>query len=162
MWIYIVRHAWGYDRDPSIWPDDTLRELTPEGKQRYEKMARLLADRGVVMDRIATSPYVRCRQTAEILAAQYASGIEIVDLEALAPGTDIEAVFRWTQSQNIDSVCWVGHAPDVSHLVTALVGRSGENIRFAKGAIAAIQLEDHILYGVGSLHWLVTAKVLGV
>ena len=162
MFIYIARHAWAYDRDSVTWPDDSLRELTPEGKQRYAEVVRSLASRGCTPERIATSPYVRCRQTAEVLAVGLTGEVEICELDALVPGSDIDAVFQWTAAQEVESVCWVGHAPDVSYLAAALVGRRDTQIRFAKGGIAAVRLDEPINYGIGNLQWLVTAKVLGV
>ena len=36
------------------------------------------------------------------------------------------------------------------------------NIRFAKGAIAAIEFGDEVAAGAGELNWLATAKLLGV
>lgn len=161
MWIYIARHAWAHERNASIWPDDSLRELTPAGIQRYRQMAQVLRGRGMAPDRIATSPYVRCRQTAEILADQLAGDTEILELDALIPGTDIESVMHWTVDQACESVVWVGHAPDVSHLAAALIGRPGAQLRFAKGAIAAVRCDGPIQYEAGVLHWLVTAKLLG-
>ena len=65
MFIYIARHAWADARSAEKWPDDSLRELTPEGIARYQQMVHLLVERGFSPERIATSPYVRCRQTAD-------------------------------------------------------------------------------------------------
>ena len=36
--IYIARHAWAYECGDPRWPDDSLRELEPEGVERYERM----------------------------------------------------------------------------------------------------------------------------
>jgi len=68
MFIYICRHAWAGERGDPKWPDDSLRELTPEGIDRYTHVVKTLATRGFAPAQIATSPYVRCRQTAEIIA----------------------------------------------------------------------------------------------
>ena len=73
MFLYIARHAWAGERGDPRWPDDSLRELTPDGIERYTKVVKALADRGFNPDRIATSPYTRCRQTAEIIAKHVAS-----------------------------------------------------------------------------------------
>ena len=37
MFIYIARHAWAGDRGDPRWPDDSLRELTPEGVERFKR-----------------------------------------------------------------------------------------------------------------------------
>ena len=68
MFLFIARHAWaGHLGDPG-WPEDSLRELTTEGVERFTSVVQTLADRGFTPQRIATSPYARCRQTAQILS----------------------------------------------------------------------------------------------
>jgi phosphohistidine phosphatase len=162
MFIYIARHAWAGERGDPRWPDDSLRELTPEGIERYTKVVKTLTDRGFNPQRIATSPYTRCRQTAEIIA-QYTRGKpSIEDLEALTPGSDLEPLLEWSRDQADVDTCWVGHSPDVERLAADLIGDSTARIRFAKGAIAAISFEAEINSGAGELYWLATAKSLGV
>jgi phosphohistidine phosphatase SixA len=125
-------------------------------------MVHLLVERGFSPERIATSPYVRCRQTAEILAAQLPGDVGIEELAALEPGSDVRVLLEWTMAQEGRSVCWVGHAPDVSELTAALIGDEETMLRFAKGGIAAVRADSPADFPVGELQWLVTAKVLGV
>jgi phosphohistidine phosphatase len=163
MFIYIARHAWAGERGDPRWPDDSLRELTDEGIERYTKVVKALADCGFEPEIIATSPYTRCRQTAEAIAECVAGRPEIEELEALEPGSDLEPLIEWTNEQNGANVCWVGHSPDVERLAAELVGDGTGRIRFAKGAVAAIAFEgDTVNAGGGELHWLATAKLLGL
>ena len=74
MDLYIVRHAWAADRDDPQWPDDDLRPLTEEGKERFAQMAAKLVGRGMTPEVIATSPLVRCVETAQLLAAARRQG----------------------------------------------------------------------------------------
>jgi phosphohistidine phosphatase len=117
MFIYVVRHAWaGHHGDPG-WADDSLRELSAEGKERFACVVQALAERGFAPERIATSPYARCRQTADIVA-QFVPGNPTIDeLEALEPGSDLEDLIEWTYVQEGRDVCWVGHNPDLEDLV---------------------------------------------
>jgi len=162
MFIYIARHAWAGERGDPRWPDDSLRELTPEGIERYTKVVKALAGRGFAPARIATSPYARCRQTADIIAKHVAGKPEIDELEALEPGSELEPLIVWTNEQGERDVCWVGHSPDVERLAAALVGDGSTGIRFAKGAVAAVFFEGAANAGAGELYWLATAKLLGV
>src|SRR5258706_7668086 len=66
--LYLVRHGVAEERGDA-WPDDAKRPLTDEGISRMRKVTRGLAELGVSLDLILTSPLVRARQTAEILAA---------------------------------------------------------------------------------------------
>ena len=163
MFLFIARHAWAGEHGDPRWPDDSLRELTPDGIQRYTKVVKALADRGFNPERIATSPYTRCRQTADIIARYVASNPTIDELKSLEPGSEFEPLLEWSlkHAQNNASLCWVGHSPDVEWLTSALVGDGAARIRFAKGAIAAIEFEGEITVGAGELYWLATAKSLG-
>ena len=61
MFIYICRHAWAGERGDPQWPDDSLRELTPDGIERYTNVVKALATRGFAPTQIATSPIVTNR-----------------------------------------------------------------------------------------------------
>ena len=162
MFIYIARHAWAYEFGDPRWPDDSLRELEPDGAERYLRVVQTLADRGFAPEAILTSPYTRCQQTADIIAQSTPHSPSITVSEALAPGSDFEALLEWTQDSNHKQVCWVGHAPDVGLLTAALVGDYHAGIRFAKGAVAAVRVDGEINSGAGELYWLTTAKSLGI
>jgi phosphohistidine phosphatase SixA len=162
MFLYIARHAWAGERGDPRWPDDSLRELTSEGIDRYTKVVKALAARGFAPTRIATSPYTRCLQTAEIIAQHVPGKPRIDELEALEPGSDLEPLLEWSRAQGDVDTCWVGHSPDVERLAADLIGDGTSRIRFAKGAIAAISFESEINSGAGELYWLATAKSLGV
>jgi phosphohistidine phosphatase len=162
MFIYIARHAWAGERGNPRWPDDSLRELTPEGIERYAKVVKTLADRGFAPQRIATSPYTRCRQTADIIAKYVAGKPEIDELAALEPGSELEPLIEWSNAQGGRDLCWVGHSPDVEDLAADLVGEGTARIRFAKGSVAAIDFDGEVGAGFGELYWSATAKILGV
>ena len=86
----------------------------------------------------------------------------IVELEDLEPGSYLEPVLKWTNEQGGADVCWCGHSPDVERFVAALVSDGSARVRFAKGAVAAIEFDDEAAIGAGELCWLATAKSLGV
>jgi phosphohistidine phosphatase len=162
MFVYIVRHAWaGHHGDPG-WADDSLRELSSDGKERFASVVQALAERGFAPRRIATSPYARCRQTADIVS-QFVPGQPTIDeLEALEPGSNLEELVAWTHAQEGRDVCWVGHNPDIEDLAGALISDGAARVRFAKGAVAAVQFDELAEIGAGELCWLATAKSLGV
>ncbi len=164
MFIYIARHAWAYEFGDPRWPDDSQRELEFDGAERYMQVIETLAERGFEPEAIVTSPYVRCRQTADLISQHTVHHPEITVLDALAPGNDFSALIDWTRETDCKQVCWVGHAPDVGNLTAALVGDNHAHIRFAKGAIAAIRYDSNagLGPGCGELYWHVTAKSLGL
>jgi len=160
MILYIVRHAYAGERGDPRYADDSLRPLTSKGRKQFRRAVKKLAKRGLQPSVIATSPLVRCRQTAETMI-DVLGCVELFELTDLAPGSNLEALVAWTLKQTADQIAWVGHAPDVDHLAGALVGEPAEAIHFAKGAIAAIEFDEAIAPGKGKLCWLITPKIMG-
>ena len=99
MFLYIARHAWAGESGDPRWPDDSLRELTPEGIERYDELVKTLVKRGFAPQRIATSPFARCRQTAELIAKRVPGNPTIEELEDLEPGSYLEPALEWTNAQ---------------------------------------------------------------
>jgi phosphohistidine phosphatase len=163
MDLYIVRHAWAVDRGDPEYPDDDLRPLTEDGKKRFAQVVAVLVERGLKPEIIATSPLVRCVETAHLLAAGTGKA-EVVELDELRPGSDVESLLHWSarQGRKHQRIAWVGHSPDVDRMTAALIGEGDSLLRFAKGGAAAIRFDDLPALGVGELQWLVTAKVLGI
>src|SRR3954454_25418306 len=83
--IYFIRHGLAEDRGEA-WPDDAKRPLTDEGMSRMRKAVRGLSRMGVSIDVVLTSPLVRTRQTAEIVAAGLDPRPSLVNVESLTPG----------------------------------------------------------------------------
>jgi phosphohistidine phosphatase SixA len=79
--VHLVRHAKAEKRVQWDGPEP-LRPLTPLGLRQASGLARRLVDARI--DRILSSPYLRCRQTVEPLAA--ATGLPVEVDEALAKG----------------------------------------------------------------------------
>ena len=164
MKIYIVRHAWAGDRDSERWPDDDLRPLTDDSKKRFAKFVKRLVDGGFEPAHIATSPLVRCKQTAEVLLKHLPSHTKLEELGALRPDSNLEELIGWTNhlasEGHCDAVAWVGHAPDVTRLTAGLIG-GPSSVRFAKGAVAELRFEGkETVAGEAELAWLATAKLL--
>jgi phosphohistidine phosphatase len=164
MDLYIIRHAWAEERDEKKWPNDDLRPLTEKGKKRFRDVAGILVKRGVEPTLVATSPLIRCRQTAEILAGELSDQVEIVELDELRPEGNMGDLVEKTSelARHHSRVAWVGHDPCVSDYLSFLIASSEVSIRFAKGAVAAIRFEDELAPSQGELQWFATAKLLGV
>jgi phosphohistidine phosphatase len=162
MKLFIVRHAWAGEHGDPRYPDDRLRPLTSEGGKRFAAVVKKLVDRGFRPRLVATSPLLRCLQTAEIVSEHVHGHPRVVQRDELAPGSDLAAMLRWTADQEEQPVAWVGHAPDVGLFAAALIGDGRSSIRFAKAAVCAIDFDSEMAAGRGELQWLATAKLLGV
>jgi len=163
MILYVIRHAWAEPSGDPRWPNDADRPLTAQGQERMARVVQTLAARGVRPELVASSPLVRCRQTAEIVVHQGAGHSLLVEREELQPQSDLKGMVAWTarEGEGREQVAWVGHAPDVGEMTAALIGQPGAAIHFAKGAVAAICFDGPPEIGRGELEWLVTAKILG-
>lgn len=157
--IYLVRHAVAAERGDA-WPDDTKRPLTAEGMARMEKAARGLARMEVGFDLILSSPLVRARQTADVLAAEFDPPPPIINTDALAPGAEYaDLVAALQKHARKPRVALVGHEPDIGELAARLIG-SRHAIEFKKGGVCRIDLDEIPPNGPGDLRWLMPPKFL--
>ena len=157
--LYLIRHGVAAERGEA-WPDDTKRPLTDEGVRRLRKIADGLAGIGVSFDVMLTSPLVRAKQTAEIIASGLNPHPPIVTTDALAPGGSYAAVLDDLAKQaRRRRIALVGHEPGLGALAARLIA-SRHALEFMKGAVARIDVAALPPTGAGSLHWFLTPRLL--
>lgn len=157
--IYLVRHAVAAERGPK-YPDDRLRPLTPEGVKRFRESVKGLSKFGVEIDIVLTSPLVRARDTATLLASALKPKPSIEQVEALAPGgrhvAIVEAIKAAKRQRRI---ALVGHEPDLGEFAARLLGSRG-GVEFKKGAICLIDVDSATPGGPGTLRWFLPPRAL--
>jgi phosphohistidine phosphatase len=157
--LYVVRHAMAAERGEA-WPDDTERPLTVRGISRFKDVVRGIDRLGTELDEIFTSPLVRARQTAELLAAGLGGTPAVKVLEALAPEHAPAAVItQLAKAARRSRIAIVGHEPGLGELAAHLIGAQ-RALPFRKGAIARIDVGAIAPRRVGTLIWFVPPKVL--
>jgi phosphohistidine phosphatase len=157
--LYLIRHAIAEPRGDA-WPDDTKRPLTDDGMTRMRRAARGLVRLGVEFEVMLTSPLVRTRQTAEIVASAFDVRPPIVAAESLQPGGSFQLVVADLEKQaRRRRIALVGHEPSLGELAARLSG-SRRPLRFKKGAICRIDIENLQAADAGSLRWFVTPGFL--
>ena len=157
--LYFVRHGLAEERGDA-WPDDTKRPLTEEGMSRLRKAVRGLSRIGVAIDVVLTSPLVRARQTAEIVAGGLDPRPSIVNVDSLAPAGSYAAVLADLEKHSRKSrLALVGHEPMMGELAARLVG-SRHPIEFKKGGVCRIDVENLPPAGPADLRWMLTPKIL--
>lgn len=157
MELWLVRHAVAAEREEFDGPD-AERPLTPKGRRRFREFCKRLARQTAMPQLIITSPLLRAVQTAALLAQ--AAGIrkgEIVASDLVAPGVELGALLSFVRDQPGERIALVGHEPDLSHLLAALVG--GGAFRFGKGFVAAVDFDSTPVAGAGRLGWLFGPKL---
>ena len=157
--LYLVRHAIAAERGPDF-PDDDKRPLTSEGEDSFRRAADGLVQLGVALDVILTSPLVRTRQTADILAKALPDRPPVVMVDALAPSGSTAAVFQAiAKHQRKPSMALVGHEPNIGELAARLIAAKSA-IPFKKGAVCRIDLDDLPPKGCGELRWFLPPRIL--
>lgn len=157
--LYLVRHAIAAERGEE-WPDDTKRPLTVRGISRFKEGVAGLRWLDVRVDEVITSPLVRARQTADLLAAGLEGRPVVRVLEALAPDHAPNVVMaQLAKLARRSRIALVGHEPDLGELAAHLVGAS-RPLAFRKGGACRIDLESLVSKRAGTLAWFVTPKIL--
>lgn len=156
--LYLIRHAIAFERGPK-WPDDTKRPLTKDGIEKMHRAARGLSALGVDCGVLLSSPLVRARQTAEIVAAACKRPPKIVETPELAPDQGPDAVAGIVNASKAPEIGLVGHEPDLGQLAAWLIG-APRPIPFKKGGVARIDVSGAVVQGSGQLVWLATPSLL--
>lgn len=154
--VHLLRHA--HAGDASEWiGDDDLRPLTRKGRGQAERLGAFLEAHAVRPDVIVTSPLVRAKQTAEIVAE--ALGMTVKVDRRLGGGFGQRELWAILDEAGAREIMLVGHDPDFSTLLTYLIDAAGMSMK--KGALATIDLHTKLGDGEGELRWLVPPDLLG-
>jgi phosphohistidine phosphatase SixA len=113
--FYLVRHAKAGDR--AKWTeDDRLRPLSKAGRRQAEALVRSF--NGLRIDRILSSPFVRCEQTVRPLALD--RGLRIEPAEELAEGAPLEGLLQLVAELDEDAVVVSGHGDLIPSMIEHL------------------------------------------
>jgi 8-oxo-dGTP diphosphatase len=137
--VYLLRHARAGRR--SAWKgDDELRPLSKVGRRQAAALLDVLADADV--EQIMSSPYVRCVQSVEPLAA--ARGLEVDVVDELREGAPIEDALRLFEKVSGQPTVLCTHGDIVEALLTRFKA-SGVKIgklRMEKGSVWAFETRN--------------------
>lgn len=161
--LVLLRHAQAGDpvRFALTGQGDHLRPLTDRGVERMTDAAAGLASQFDDTPRIVSSPYLRARQTADILAE--ALGVEVMEESSLlTPDADPLALGPWlTEHSGGPTLVLVGHEPHLSGLCGWLLcGQPVPLVRMKKGGACKLHLPEDWVPGQACLHWLLTQAQL--
>lgn len=178
MDLYILRHGIAVDPGTPGSATDADRPLTPKGKRKLAKIAKAISALDLSFDLILSSPYVRARQTAEIVAKTLGCQRSLELTAALEPSGNprecIEllmrgggptdrprVVVRHRPARALKSVLLVGHEPYLSSLVSLLIsGSSHAGIVLKKGGLCKLSAATLKAGRCAELEWLLTPKQL--
>jgi len=153
MIIYFLRHADAEDFVDS----DFTRKLTPKGHDQAERVGKFCKQNGIKPEVFLTSPLVRARETADIVGKKTGVTPAIADWLAcgMTPATLIE---KLQPISTKSSVLLVGHEPDLSTVVSYLLGLPEPvNFPIRKASLTAINA-PWLDQGSGSLEFTLPPK----
>ena len=161
MKLYLLRHGIAADLGAAGCSRDADRPLTPKGKRRVRAIAAALKRLGVEPGLILTSPYLRARQTAEIVAEILRAKGRLRLCSHLIPSGDARHLIEFIQQEEpeADGVLLVGHEPYLSTLAGLLVtGGLSSTLTLKKGGVCLLNVSELTPGRCATLEWLLTPR----
>ena len=158
--LYLLRHGLAAQR--GLRPgSDAERPLTAKGRRKLGQVAQAMKDLGLSFDLILSSPYLRARQTAEIVAETLHADKRLRFSNALTPQGSFKELLSELQAAGPTArkVLLVGHEPYLSELSALLLsGETGLRLTFRKAGLCKLLIETLRPGRCACLEWLLTPK----
>lgn len=163
MKLYLLRHGVAVERGSPDYPDDSARPLTTEGRDKVRQVAVGMRRLGLGFDLILSSPYVRARETAELVAAALDATRKLRFVPSLAEEDAHTEVVREIAALRPppENLLLVGHEPHLSELMALLLtGETAMPIHFKKAGLACLSINGIEAGPCAVLEWLLAPKQL--
>ncbi len=161
MKIHVLRHGIAVVRGDLDVENDSERQLTPKGKRQLRQAVAAMKTMGLRFDLILSSPYLRAKQTAEIIAESLKLKKQLRFSNTLAPdGSPKNLIGQLNELKPApENVLLVGHEPYLSCLISLLTtGRKDLMLDFKKGGLCKLEMEKLSYDRCATLAWLLTPK----
>jgi phosphohistidine phosphatase len=162
MNLYIVRHAIAVQRGTPDYEDDSQRPLTDKGRKKMRKIVQGLRQFDTPLNTILSSPYVRARDTAKILADEFKLENQLYFSENLVPPGNFEAlVDEIHEKYDVENLALVGHEPMLSQLISWLTtGHTDLELNLKKGGVCYLSSDNLYQDHRAALEWLLTPALM--
>ena len=154
MKLYLVHHGEAVPKE-----QDPGRPLTDKGRKDLQKLATFLERAGIRVARIIHSGKDRARDSAEILRAEIAPGVDLERIKGIKPdapvGPLLQDIHNWRQD-----ILIAGHGPYISRLVASLItGNQGPKFVATKpGTIICLERDEREQFRIC---WMLPPELLG-
>jgi phosphohistidine phosphatase len=165
MNLYLLRHGIAVEPGTPGYAKDADRPLTPEGGRKLRHVAGAMAALELSFDLILSSPYLRARQTAEIVAEALKARKRLELSDSLAPGGSAKKLVELLNHLQPppEHVLLVGHEPYLSGLISLLVsGDASLAVVMKKGGMCKLSIESLKPGRCATLEWLLTPKQMAL
>jgi len=159
--IHVLRHGIAVEPGTSGYENDAGRPLIPKGKRQTRQTAAAMKKMGLRFDLILSSPYLRAKQTAEIVAGSLKLKKQLKFSNALAPdGSPKNLIRQLNESRPApENVLLVGHEPYLSRLVSLLTtGGTDLMMDFKKGGLCKLEAGKLSPDRCATLVWQLTPR----
>jgi phosphohistidine phosphatase len=157
--LYLIRHADALALGERGITSDEERPLSEVGESQAEAAARALQSRGILFDRLFTSPLLRARQTAEIMLRVWSRpDLSLDTCDALMPSSKSRKLSKYLLKSGGERIGLVGHMPQLGDYGSWLIGSKKMQLEIAKAGIALVTCGELPSKGLGALQWLVTPE----
>jgi phosphohistidine phosphatase len=161
MNLFVLRHGIAVELGSPGFTHDAERPLTPEGRSKLRQIAKAMHGMELDFDAILSSPYLRARQTAKLITRSFKKTANVEFCEALAPdGTSAQVIETLRRLKPApENLLLVGHEPNLSHLVSVLLGsKGGSCVILKKGGLCKLCVHSLSRQPDASIEWLLTPK----
>ena len=159
MNLFILRHGIAVEPGMPGYENDAERPLIPKGRRQLHKITTAMRALDLRFDVILSSPLVRARQTAEIVAVDLKAKQRLAIADELKPNGDANKLAKKINAlkPQPENILLVGHEPGLSQLISLFV-TGGENGGFIlkKGGLAKLEVEKLRAGQCAALAWLLT------
>lgn len=163
MELFLMRH--GVAEPPERYGDDGQRPLTEQGRRDQRRVVQALFPLLDPLHHLLSSPLLRARQTADIVADTLQFGGQIEETSILAGDCTVGAVLDLLQGHaRTARILCVGHQPHMSRLAAVFLDGEGRSaIAFQPGSLMGLTFNGHPMIGEGRLRvFLRPADVLSL
>jgi phosphohistidine phosphatase len=159
MNLYILRHGIAVERGTRGFENDADRPLTLKGEERVRAIAKAMQAMELSFDLLLTSPFVRARKTAELVADKFKLREKLQNSEHLTPDGDPKKLVAELNRLDADDVLLSGHEPWLSTFVATLVcDEPAASVQLKKGGLCKLSVETLKHGRCATLEWLLTPK----
>jgi phosphohistidine phosphatase len=161
MNLFILRHGIAAEPDAPGIKMDAERPLVAKGEQRLRAAAAAMEKMELSFDAIISSPYLRAKQTAEIVARHFKLQKKLTFSDDLIPGGNPQALIQQINDLKPapENLLLVGHEPYLSRLIALLAaGIPTATIEMKKGGLCKLEVEELECGHCATLAWLLTPR----
>jgi len=156
MRLYVLRHA---DAVESPYYTDADRPLSDLGRRQTHAVARFLLSHQIKPHLIMSSPFLRAKETADIVKESLAVE-ECITTHALASGAGLRECLKEINGHPLPSVLLIGHEPLLSGLISVLTGGDEQfRVDMGKATLACLESRHPAKKGHAVLLWLLPVSL---